>query len=203
MLSLRFVNGKTVHAIQLLKEQKAWEAYYRFFYFQSYLTTKSFNGAVLVVQYGDVSFECALPEEVTNLYHNLVTLDITNQSITVGQPPFRQPLLISLRVVLTLLIEGLVFFAFGYRKRASWIAFFAVNLLTQGALNTMLSGSEATGPYWVLAFIILEFIIFIVEMIAFALILREHRKGRAVLFALAANLASLIVGGLLISYLPV
>ena len=40
-------------------------------------------------------------------------------------------------------------------------------------------------------------------MIAFPLLLKEHRKRRAVGYAFVANLFSWLLGGLLLSYLPV
>jgi len=201
-LSIRFADGSTTNAVQLEKEQKAWEAYYRFFYWMVESTRPSLEGATLVVQSSEKTFECLLPESAFSQYNNLVTLNIAGESIAAGQSSGREFLLIALRVVLTLLIEGLIFFAFGYRKKRSWIVFAVINLLTQGALNMALSGPDL-GSSWIFGFVFHEFVIFIVEMITFALILKEHKKGRAVLYALAANLASLILGGVLISCLPV
>ena len=57
--------------------------------------------------------------------------------------------------------------------------------------------------YWIFVFLFCEFIIFIVETLAFSMLLREQKIDRAAAFALTANAASLILGGLLISKLPV
>ena len=43
----------------------------------------------------------------------------------------------------------------------------------------------------------------LVEMIAFPLLLKEYRKRRAVGYALVANLCSWLLGGMLLTYLPV
>lgn len=201
-LSIRFADGSLVNAVPLEKETKVWEAYYRFFYWMTEGTRPSLEGAMLVVQSSEKTFECPLPASAFGLYNNLITLDFANESVAAGQSPVRSFLLISMRVILTLLIEGLIFYALGYRSKASWITFIAVNLLTQGALNMALSGPNL-GSYWILAFAFYEMIIFIAEAVAFALILKEQKKGRAIAHALTANLASLILGGLLISQLPI
>lgn len=201
-LSIRFADGSTTNAVQLQKEQKAWESYYRFFYGMVASTRPSLEGATLIVQSSENTFECLLPESSFSQYNNLLTLDVENQSITEGQSSARLFLLVSMRVILTLLIEGLIFFAFGYRNKVSWIAFVVINLITQGVLNALLTGPNL-GSYWIFGFFLYEIIIFIVEITAFALILKEHKKGRAVHYALTANFASLFLGGVLISYLPI
>jgi len=201
-LSLRFADGTMTDAVHLQKEKKAWEAYYRFFYGMTAAARPSLEGATLIVQSSDKNFESPLPTSAFSRYNNLITLNVARESIVAGQTFARSLLLVSIRVVLTLLIEGMIFFVFGYRKKASWVIFVVINLLTQGTLNTLLSGPNL-GSYWIFGFAFYEIIIFIVEAIAFALILKEHKKGRAIGFALTANLASLILGGLLISYLPV
>jgi len=205
-LSIRFADGSMADAVQLQKEQKAWEAYYRFFYWMEAPGPADerpvFEGATLIVRSSAYNFDCELPAETFHYYNNLITLNLADKSVTEGQSAFRQISLVSMRVILTLLIEGLVFFAFGYRKKASWAVFLIVNLLTQGALNIALSG-PGPGSYWIFEFAFYEALIFIAEMIAFAMLLKEHRKARAAACAFTANLASLLLGGILISYLPV
>ncbi len=201
-LSIRFADGSSTDAVELQKEKKAWETYYRFFYGMVVSTRPTLKDATLVVQSKEKSFECALPEVAFSQYNNLITLDFDHESVTAGQPQFRIILLVAMRVIFTLLIEGLVFFAFSYRKKASWIVFLIVNLITQGALNMALSGPNF-GSYWIIGYIFFEIIIFITEMLVFAFILKEHRKSRGIVYALAANYASLIIGGVMISYLPV
>ena len=50
---------------------------------------------------------------------------------------------------------------------------------------------------------IYEIIIIIVEMIVFAIALKEHKKSKAIVFALTANFFSMIFGAIIISSLPV
>jgi hypothetical protein len=199
-LSLRSADGSATEAVQLYKKQKAWEANYRVFtgtLWEAGLSSP--EGAILVVRSSKYNFECALPESVR--HNTVLTLDVAHQSIQEGQSTARLLLLISLRVMLTLVIEGLLFFAFGYRKSASWILFVVTNLITQGALNVLLTGPNLSS-YWFFGFVFYELIIFIVEAIAFASLLKEHRRSLAVGYAVTANFASLFLGGILISSLP-
>jgi hypothetical protein len=201
-LTLQFPDGMQTEPLVLSKEEKAWEAYYRFFYHSYPGGEKSLEGSVLIVKYDGDRFQCDLPSESFNTYNNLLTLDISTQTIAMGQPAWRIPTLIALRIFLTLLIEGFVFFLFGYRKKESWLAFAAINLVTQGTLNGLLTGPQI-GGYWLLGFLFGEVIVFAVEIIAFAFIMREFGKRRAISYAVVANTISLIVGGVLISYLPI
>jgi hypothetical protein len=51
--------------------------------------------------------------------------------------------------------------------------------------------------------IVLETLILIAEIVAFPLTVKERKRGKIVACVLTANLASLVVGGFLISFLPV
>jgi len=201
-LFIRFSDAQEAAPVLLSKERKGWEAHYRFFYHMIPLRNKNLEGAVLMVQSSEKSFQCALPASTFKMYNNLLTLDFEQESLKIGQSPLRVPLLVSMRVVLTLIIEGMIFLLFGYRKKASWIAFLIINLITQGGLNALITGPNLS-PYWVIGFIFGEIIILIAEAIAFASLVKEFKKGKAVLYSVLANTASLIAGGFLISYLPV
>ncbi len=198
-LSIQFANGSIKEAITLEKEQKAWEAYYRFPYGMRELTLEQ---AVLIVESSEKSFEYPLAKLGDMEYDSLVTLDVKAEQVITGQSPTRKPLLVSLRVILTLLIEGAILYAMGYRSKRSWIVFLLVNLITQTWLNLFL-----TGPfynfYWIFGLIYYEFFIFIIEAAVYLANLTEHKRGRAFAYAFLANLASLVLGGLIIAYLPV
>lgn len=201
-LYLLFADAGEEEAIALEKERKVWETYYRFFYHMSPIRNNNMGGTVLIVQSNEKNFQCSLPASTMNTYNNLLMLDMEKESLTIGQPPLRVPILVAMRIILTLIIEGVVFFLFGYRKKASWLAFFAINLVTQGALNAMLTG-PSLGSYWGLGFIFGEIVVLVVELIAFTCFVKEFGKRRAVVYTVTANAASLILGGLLISYLPI
>ncbi|MBK5263168.1 MAG: hypothetical protein JJE17_11480 [Peptostreptococcaceae bacterium] len=201
-LSLRFANEGKTEAIVLNEEHKAWETYYRFFYHMSPIGNDNLDDAVLIVQSNEKNFQCSLPADTFNTYNNLLTLDMKTENLTIGQPPLRVPLLVMMRIILTLVIEGVIFFIFGYRKKSSWLAFFAINLVTQGALNVMLT-VPSLESYWLLGFIFGEIVVLAVELIAFIFVVKEFGKRRVAVYTVTANAASLIIGGLLITYLPV
>ena len=90
------------------------------------------------------SFECLLPASTFDMYNNLLTLDFQQESIKIGQFPLRVPLLVSMRVILTLIIEGSVFFICCVERKE--LGCLAINLITQGGLNALLTGPNL-GPY--------------------------------------------------------
>ena len=113
-------------------------------------------------------------------------------------------MLIGTRVVLTLLIEGAVFWLFGYRERKSWIIFLVINLLTQTGLNMSLSQSVPGGyGYWQLALVIVEVLVVIAEIIAYRLFLWEQKKAKGTWFAIVGNMTSWALGALLMTLMPI
>ena len=125
-----------------------------------------------------------------------------------GQPWWRQPLLVALRVLFTLVLEGLVFFLYGYRRKRSWAVFLTVNLITQLAVNLVVQSLAAlSDSYMALVngmflYTPLEIAVLLVEMAVFALLLKERRRRRAVGCAVVANLSSWALGGFFLMALP-
>jgi hypothetical protein len=98
-------------------------------------------------------------------------------------------------ILMVLLVEGLIFFAFRYREKTSWSAFFIINLITHGLgyfllVNVIIINTTT----WVLGLSLTSLGILLVEIIAFTLALKEHKKGRAALYVLTATIASLLCG---------
>lgn len=185
--------------IRVRQFTKLWEQQYHIYY---HLDMQSLETAVIRVESGEKNFTCPLPAETGRTYRNVLTLDYEAQTLTKGQSPWRQPLLTALRITLTLLLEGLVFFLFGFRTKHSWIVFLAVNLLTQGWLNIVINGYAFSSGYWFLIYLLMEIGILIAESIAFPALTREKKKWLCVLYAVAANVLSLILGSQLIGRLP-
>ena len=198
-LSLEFP-GTTEGETRTSRADAVWEQHFRFYY---YVEMEQLEDACIRVTSSSGSFTCPLPEGVTNHYNNLLTLHYGSQSLTMGQPAWRQPLYIALRVGLTLLIEGVIFFLFGFRKKRSWAVFLLVNLITQLWVNIFVAGNAFSGGYWFFGYAGIEILIFLGEGIVFPMATKERPKWKFVLYALAANLASLLLGGWLISNLPI
>ncbi|MDD3705185.1 MAG: hypothetical protein PHC45_03850 [Clostridiaceae bacterium] len=148
------------------------------------------------------SFEISL-EKPLRTYNNIYTLDLKDQTLTPGKLLSRSILLVSIRIILTLAIEAIIFWLFGFRNKKSWIAFLIINLITQGALNIWLNGFSPMASYLIFSLIFGEFLIFITEIIAFLALTKEHRRARTLLYVLTANFLSLFAGGYIITILPI
>jgi hypothetical protein len=184
--------------LKALARRVAWEGYYAF-YKRDLKSGGEYRFKVIT---NGESFECTLGAPLEG-YNNVFMLDVSNGKLTPGTYPLRSALLVSIRVLLTLLTEGIIFFLFGFRQRRSWLVFLAINLVTQGVLNIWLnSGGSLMPSYLIFSLIIGEFFVFLTEMIALPIFIREKRL-RALLHAVVANLVSLFVGGYIISVLPV
>ena len=98
----------------------------------------------------------------------------------------------------TILVEGILLLLFGYgTQRRNWLRFLTVNLLTQGTLALAMAYSAmqhgVTG-WSLLPFVFLEVVITIGEAALYSRLLTGHSRGRAVLYGLAANLCSALLG---------
>lgn len=200
-LSLRFGESGS-ETVELTKKQTAWETQYRFFYGASGLYNPDLDHAALIVSSGGDTSAYPISEKLLKRYNTVITFDYVKGTIRDGQTFARIFTLVFLRVGLTLLIEGLIFFLFGYRRKRSWIAFVVINLITQGALNLALNQSF-TNSYLIFALVFYELIVIVAELISFGLIVKEHRTRRTVGYVLLANIASLLLGGFLLTHLPV
>jgi hypothetical protein len=137
-------------------------------------------------------------------YNRIYTLSLKNRTLVPGKLLWRDILLVSMRVLLTLAIEAAIFWLFGYRSRISWISFLVINLITQGWLNIWLNSYHTpVDSYVILSLIFGEFLVYFAEFIAFLAAVREKRPLVAFLYVLVANTLSLVAGGFLITVLPI
>ncbi len=157
---------------------------------------------VLEVKYGTERFEITI-DKPQNTYHATYSLNLKEKTLLPGETLMRNVTLVGLRVGLTLLIEGTIFWLLGFRKRITWLLFLAINLLTQGVLNLMLATNPVSASYVIFGLIFGEIFVFIVEWIAILSLVKEHSQAKRFVTVTLANFASLILGGYLISILPV
>ncbi len=99
-------------------------------------------------------------------------------------------------VIMTLLIEGVILWAFKYKSKSTYLIALYINLATQSLLYSALQiGNAFASTFgWIAVLLIGEIIVFSVEMIAYSLLFKEHTKKRAILYAVTANLASMLAG---------
>lgn len=179
------------------KTEKVIETYYTF-YSRELRESADYTLQVRTV---DQSFEVPLVLPVQK-YNTIRTLNLKTRTLTEGTRPLRTAMLVSLRVGLTLLLEAAVFWLVGFRDKRTWTAFLGINLLTQGALNLWLSGMMPLQSYAILALIWGEIFVFLAEVTAFKLLVKEHSALRVIGTVLLANILSLVAGGWLITVLP-
>ena len=208
-LTIEFDSTQGEEPQRLSGERMLWEGYYRF-HGRWNVDPEGLTGAKLVVETGGERF--SLPIDPTGFarYNNLITLDVGGRQLLYGQPWWRQPLLVVLRVALTLALEGLIFYLWGYQEKRSWIIFLVVNLVTQFGVNIAIlcflpAASRTYDAMWakVLLYGPMEVLVILLEAIALPLLLKEQRKRTAVGCAVMANILSWFLGSVLLSVLPV
>ncbi|MBQ2062129.1 MAG: hypothetical protein II458_05565 [Oscillospiraceae bacterium] len=113
------------------------------------------------------------------------------------------------RMIITILIELGVALLFGFRGRKLLGLITVVNVVTQLALNAALFAiNYAEGPWaMVILYVPLELAVIIVEAAVYCLTFRRvtERKikaGKIILYALAANVASFVLGWVISRFVP-
>jgi hypothetical protein len=179
---------------------------------ESYFAVNAYNlkltDVTIKVTSSDQTFE--IPVQLKQ-YSNVFTLDLANKTLIAGQSssPLRSIGLLAVQIILTLILEGFIFWLFNYREKKSWIIFLVLNLLTQGILYVWLT--QYTGPvhrhvsglYLIGPLILGEFLVFLAEMIGFLIFIKEHRRIKTAAYVMAANFFSLIAGGFILTLIPV
>lgn len=185
-------------SLEMSRRCVAWESY--FCCYSGLLDDMA--PSVIRIHSGEQSYDIPLSLE-PNKYNQIFTLDLSNRTLQPGKLPLRDALLVAMRLLLTLLIEGAVFWLFGFRTCRSWLVFLIVNLITQGFLNIVLSTGQIIDGYRWLSLFLLEFVIFIVEFVAIPLAIKERELARRFLVVISANATSFVLGLLLITCVPV
>ena len=176
---------------------KVFEKYYYFYY----RDTKESSSYALNIKTNNLEYEVDFEKPIYS-YQNIYTLNLDSQTLSPGKSMSRSITLVSMRIVTTLIIEGIVFWLFGFREKRSWKIFLIINLITQGALNIWINGLFPMQSYLFIGLLFLEILILIVESIVVLSSIKEYRKGRKFLFVITSNLLSLVAGGYILTILP-
>lgn len=130
-----------------------------------------------------------------------VTVDLARGTVTVPSAVRSYALQFLSMLLPTLVIEGVLLLAFGYRTKRSALAFLAVNLITQGGFALYLAVtvlSHGVSAWSLLFFVPIELVITAVELLLYRKLLTERGRTRACAYAVTANVCSATLGLLLI-----
>jgi len=142
-------------------------------------------------------------DDMEDEYYNLYRLSFNKRTLSKGANTFRAVLLVGIRITMTIIIEGTIYFLFGYRKKATWKAFLIINLITQGALNIWFGLQSVYMGGLLFVLILAEIIILIVEAIYMLKHVVEMNEGCMILTVIVANMTSFYLGFKLIPLLPI
>lgn len=208
-LTLRYPESAELETMEMIREDRGWETTFRV-YFRGHLIKWRRglpDGTELLVKNGEESFSLVLPEDKFVGENAVFRLDWKTRELEEGIPPLRAVLLTAMRVVITLLLQVLVFALAGYRTRRSWKIFAITAAVTQLALQLLIYHGASTlcSDYvlWVLvALILMEAFVTVVHTIFLSHMLWEYRERQAVVSAVLCNIATLAVGTVNVLFLP-
>lgn len=167
-----------------------------------YGNTYDFKDATMIVEYGGEVKTIPIPAELLSERgsEDYLTLHWRTGQLT-ALSKWRAPALLLMWVAIAMAAEGVVYYLYGYRSKRSWLVFFLVNLVTQGAHHTLVSGINVDTNR-IKVYVLFIPLLFLVEMLAFVMFVDERSRDRTVSFAVVGNLASQAVLALLMGVLP-
>jgi len=166
----------------------------------SEVVNKTLFDANFTFDLSDFSIENATPTII-----NGRTVYQLDNSVTEIIPVGKSILQFVITAIATILIEVFVLFVFRYKLFASYKLVVIVNLITQTLLYaSMVIGYLGASLFGYLGVLIIgEIIVFTIEIIAYLKLLKEQSKPLAVSYAILANIISLVIGLLVMSWLMV
>lgn len=203
-LFIQYRNSALPDPLEMQRTSRYWETYYNYYY--QHLPGRfdeDFIGAKLIVLSSQYSYELPISRDPEmRVDKRQMTLDLKQGTLVYGEPVWRAPLSVAGRVMLTLLLEGAVFFLFGMRDKLSWIGFFIVNLIIHSYLSSFLAHPiEVKGDFFMFVFYIVGVIL--VEAGIYYFTFKEvELSGKALLLALIANLVGFVLGGWIMPIFP-
>ncbi|MDX1358111.1 MAG: hypothetical protein R3232_04715 [Clostridia bacterium] len=192
-ITLNYKNGR----IYGYKVDKFMESQFHFYNFDCRKDTVY----TINVSYGNVSQVVALAATsgpVLNKYE----LDYKNLIAKVGVSRKRVNLYTILRIILILLIQSVVFYLFGFRKKKSWLIFLSITFVIQSIFNMWYSSYAAPEFYMIMILIFGAVFVFLFEGIAMVMIIQEKRETITFASVMIANLLSFTLIGLMMPYMP-
>ena len=204
-LLIQFRNSALPEPLEMQRTARYWETYYNYYYKRlPGRFDEDFIGAKLVIRSSRYSYELPIPRDPEiRPNKRLMTLDLKKGTLVYGEPGWRAPLSVAGRVLLTLVLEGIVFYLFGLRAKSSWIIFFILNLITHSLLSSFLVHPfEAKGDFFMLVYYCVAIIL--VEAMIYYFTLNEiELSPKAPLLALVANLVGFYLGSWIMPHFPV
>ena len=192
-------------------ERRAWESYYRIYRAgvwqikDWYGNAYDFKDAELLIKNSEGEKLIPIPDGLLQPrgFDETITLRYDSGTLSYGLPVWRSPLLVGIRVLVALLIEGIFFFFKGFTEKKSWLVFFLINIVIHGALNVFCNGWINVNPSIYAVFYLVVFVSFLLETAGFLMLVDEYSSDRIISYLVPANLCSHAVNLLLMNYLPI
>lgn len=201
-------NVERVIPVVLESERKGWESHFFLRREAVYGISAWFGNAydlkdaTLTIEHGGESRTYDIPEKLLSERNSE---DYISLNWRTGEmkalSPLRAPLVMLMWAAVAIAVEAVVFLCFGYHSKKSWLVLIIVNLVTQSAHHAIISGINVDVNR-IKVYIILIPVLFLVEMLAFVMLIDERSRDKTITFAVVANLASQVALGLLMAVLP-
>lgn len=164
----------------------------------SYFGTPDRFKVIIVTESGTVKVSDVVEKTV---YQQVFSLDFADMTVKTSQSAAKSYLIqFASTFFPTLIIEFLLLFAFGLSPKKYWWAIIAVNLVTQLFLTSVLAcnpGILYSG--FIFLFVMLELVVMLIEAAAYLVIMKKERLWKRIVYAVTANVASAVVGGILLT----
>ena len=171
----------------------------------SYYPPKEFKVAIYVPSENRLFVSAAMERDAFESFFSAVIPDLSSTEASLQI----QPLYVTedirtgnavgafaIRMILTVLVELGLALLFKYRAKREIITIIITNIVTQGLLNLIMGLLDYTsgGLVWFIFFPILELLVFVIELIVYLIVFRDHSKGKTFGYTLLANFLTMALG---------
>ena len=210
MIRLQRKDGSVV-PIFLEKKTKAWEQQFRLFREAGfsirnwYGNDYDLEGAELVLRSAEGESVIPLTKELTDQMSmdDVLMLNYKTKTLSLGDPLWRGPLLLALRVLLAVALELLVFRLRGYSERRSYLTVTVTGLLAFGLLGWYSSGWLNFDIRAIIPYIILLFLAMTGQTLIHLIVVDEESKDHILVTTLLSYGLAALVNGVSLYFLPI
>lgn len=177
----------------------------------SYYAPSSFKILLYYPESGTFSVSDRYERYAFSSYYNVSADDLSQSTHFTAEKSYdygSEILGLIVRIVLTIGIELLIAIPFGYTAKKQLIFLAIVNAATQIILNVIVNVANYNDGAWfaLIVFVLAEIAVFLLEAILYCIELNklgtvQKRRWVAVVYAIAANSASLVLGRILLNSL--
>ena len=210
-MKIKLYRGDHYLEVEMTKKTRAWEQQFRLFR-EAVLTIPAWFGnsydlkdAQLVIITGGEEEIMELPRELTDRMtgNDVVIYDYQRGTFHLGDPFWRGPLMLLMRILVAMVIELIIFRLFNFVQGRSFVSVAISSLATYGLLNLYTFNWLQFDNRAIVPYIVFFFMLVVAQIVFNVIVMEEESKDKVTGTTIVACFVSLLSNVLMLTLLPV